>query len=1469
MNLKRQLSLIALGLLISQTLFSQQKIVDNSPSSTAPSQLLVSSDDTKMTFLQDVTFNFLDINSQVRTSVTAEQFTEIERATDVIFGRGKIESTDVDELIYATTENVELLDYYTIANNFPRVWTKAGNGAYFGSGKFAPQTAGRDFIRVSPDLTTVTNPFNNVTSGNDLVNKNLYQVHIVGFGGDKVLVKAYRTSADEEYFVWDDTNETVVQITDIDNSDTDAVNATEWPLAKSYENKIVFFYNDALYTTDGTQLGTTLITTVTNMDLDGIGGADTYFMYGNEVGGDSEPYIYVEGGSGPEKVDLNASGSSNPTDFVENGSYIFFIADTGDGYEPHISDGTVAGTKLLMDINPNGASMTASGKYDITNVIAAGSGFVFGATDGTDAKLYYTDGDNVVALDNYDSYNGQNVGQANTLAATDDFVYFTDTQKDIFKVATPTNIYDGSTWSEGTPVAGQSLYFNSDYTVSSDLTIHSAHLPEGITLTISSSATLTIDDFLYSNGTILEDGGTLDWEEPVSFVELIPVIDKVTAFLDTAQTGFEIGQHPAAMIDELTIRLDDAIVVRNTSTSSSEVNQTTDELELYLVEVLWNRVWPTQNYEGNLKVIFGDLKQAQINDLLPTERAADYLLLGMRELQVDGVRIAIFGDDTEGNSRNPNKAIYDYFYNEAIARGFLVFANPAEFGGARRIGNNSTTGDLGPSVNGVTEASDRVIAKVKEFALEYACDYVSPFNEDGLNGQSWNVSQVNGIYSSLVGEVNGATLIGTDNHNLASGINMLNSTDVMDYISVATNHNLLFQHDRWPEYIAIAQSRGLPVWESEATDNPKDIDEDGIVEESRLLVAVQAGVDGLVYYNSWNTVDLTNGSVNSSGYSAKSKYIASYTNVTGISILGDTEVAINSTLTLSADIAPIEATDQRLYWSSSDESIAVVDQEGIVTGVSEGAVVISANAIDGSGVSNTFNVNVTPIFVTDISLSGLSVMSTSTTQTLTAEILPNDAAIQDLDWSSDNVAVATVDVTTGLVTAIGPGSAVITAAATDRPDNASGTFPIEVSNSVVLATSVSINGNNSIVNGQSQTLTADVLPANATSSFVVWSSSDESIATVDQLGNLEALNVGVVTITAATSDGSSTLGTMEISVTPILVSSITVTGNTAMIAEGTQTLSAAVLPENAADLSYTWSSANSDIAVVQETTGFVTAISTGSVDIIATANDGSGVTGTITIEVAPILVTSISINGSTNMTDGETQTLSTVINPINATDLSINWSSSNSSIATVDSNGLVTAVGAGNVSITATANDGSGSFAFISISISPVLITGISLDGNTEMLTGDSQTLIATINPDTATAQNLTWVSSNTELATVDANGVVNALAAGSVTITATSPDGTDISDSIDIDITTVLSTSEALSDLLIYPNPTQQYLSISLPEQVKKASFSITSLLGNTVLNGELDVNNSLDVSTFQRGVYFITIKVGDINTTKKLILE
>ena len=472
--------------------------------------------------------------------------------------------------------------------------------------------------------------------------------------------------------------------------------------------------------------------------------------------------------------------------------------------------------------------------------------------------------------------------------------------------------------------------------------------------------------------------------------------------------------------------------------------------------------------------------------------------------------------------------------------------------------------------------------------------------------------------------------------------------------------------------------------------------------------------------------------------------------------------------TLTATVKPDNATNKTVNWSSSNTSVATVDANGKVTAVKEGSATITAKAGEKSA---TCSVTVAKkvVAVTSVSLNKTSLSLTEgDTATLTATVKPDNATNKTVTWSSSNTAVATVDAS-GKVTAVKEGSATITAKAGDK----TATCAVTVAAKVIAVTSVTLDKTSlSLTEGDSATLTATVKPDNATNKTVTWSSSNTAVATVDANGKVTAVKEGSATITAKAGDKSATC-TVTVAKKVIAVTSVTLNKTSLSLTEGdSATLTATVKPDNATDKTVNWSSSNTAVASV-DVSGKVTAIHEGEAKITAKAGDKSA-SCTISVSAKVIAVTSITLDQSSlSLTEGESAKLTATVKPDNATDKSVTWSSSDAAVATVNQSGKVSALKAGTATITAKAGDKTATCAVI-VSAKVIAVTSVTLDWAVlELIEGESETLIATVKPDNATDKTVTWSSSDTAVATVDASGKVTALKAGSATVTAKAGDKT------------------------------------------------------------------------------------------------
>ena len=319
-----------------------------------------------------------------------------------------------------------------------------------------------------------------------------------------------------------------------------------------------------------------------------------------------------------------------------------------------------------------------------------------------------------------------------------------------------------------------------------------------------------------------------------------------------------------------------------------------------------------------------------------------------------------------------------------------------------------------------------------------------------------------------------------------------------------------------------------------------------------------------------------------------------------------------------------------------------------------------------------------------ISVTGITLNPTSyeliegESVTITATVTPSDAANKNVQWSSSNPDILVSNGT--VTTSFKPGAATTTVngremlgkgTITAKTEDGGKTATCEIT---VFAKTIAVSGISMsedalfLTKGQSYTLKATVVPDNATNKTVQWTTSDASVATVDQNGTVNAISSGDATITASAGDKSATCAVSVI----IPVTSITLNKTSITLEKGScEVLTATVSPQNATNKEVKWTSSDDAVAYVDN--GVVTASKGGDATITASVGDFSA---TCTVSVI-VPVSSITLN-KTELTllVGDNAQLEATVNPEDATDKTVTWYSSDTDIATVD-DGKITAVNFG------------------------------------------------------------------------------------------------------------------------------------------------------------------------------------------------
>src|SRR6218665_1993191 len=293
--------------------------------------------------------------------------------------------------------------------------------------------------------------------------------------------------------------------------------------------------------------------------------------------------------------------------------------------------------------------------------------------------------------------------------------------------------------------------------------------------------------------------------------------------------------------------------------------------------------------------------------------------------------------------------------------------------------------------------------------------------------------------------------------------------------------------------------------------------------------------------------------------------------VEGVTLLaeGGVSVATGATLQLTVAVTPENATDKSLTWTSSDDNLATVSADGIVTGKSPGTVTITVASHSNPDKSARCTVTVTsdivPLTALGVNPSSVSMLANGT-QRLVAIFTPANAADKAVTWTSSNETIAVVS-SDGLVTAKAiAGTATITVKSTNRQTIAA-TCLVTVTTTSVAVTGISVDPVTlSLAKGADRQLRAVVTPENATNQNVTYQSSASSVASVSGTGLVRALGAGtaVITVTSVSDPTKTAACAVTVTDVSVAVAGISVEPVTLSLAKGAdRQLRAVVTPENA------------------------------------------------------------------------------------------------------------------------------------------------------------------------------------------------------------------------------------------------------------------------------------------------------------------
>ena len=480
--------------------------------------------------------------------------------------------------------------------------------------------------------------------------------------------------------------------------------------------------------------------------------------------------------------------------------------------------------------------------------------------------------------------------------------------------------------------------------------------------------------------------------------------------------------------------------------------------------------------------------------------------------------------------------------------------------------------------------------------------------------------------------------------------------------------------------------------------------------------------------------------------------------------LSETEVTgrIGQTVQLRATIKPDNATNQNVTWKSSNDKVASVSANGLITMKSAGTASIICTSADNPNVQAFCNVTVLKA-VSGVSLDIESKeMYVGETYRMTYLVTPSDASTLSVLWSSTNTSVVQVD-STGMLTAKGVGQAEIIIKTVD------GSY-MDLCTIVVKQkpTGVKISVSNLTMNaGEYFYLDAILTPANATKEGLSWEVTDTNVATVASNGRVTAKAAGKTIVLVKTDNGAISYCNLTVLEA---VTGLELNIKKVEIAAGEKvSLTPKFVPATASNTNVTWSSSDDEVASVNQY-GEVTGVH-GGLAVIQCQTDDGGYNAFCIVTVDEKVTEIVISPEQYKLGLGKTFQLTATITNSSASNKAMEWTSSDESVVEVDKNGRIKGISLGYATITAMALDGSDAEATCEIRVVNE-VTGMTMNVTTiTLIQGQTYQLDAKVRPETATYNTPSWETEDEKIAMVDDTGVVTAISPGNVWITAKARD--------------------------------------------------------------------------------------------------
>lgn len=371
-------------------------------------------------------------------------------------------------------------------------------------------------------------------------------------------------------------------------------------------------------------------------------------------------------------------------------------------------------------------------------------------------------------------------------------------------------------------------------------------------------------------------------------------------------------------------------------------------------------------------------------------------------------------------------------------------------------------------------------------------------------------------------------------------------------------------------------------------------------------------------------------------------------------------VPLGKSLLTRYTVTPASLSKAGVTFESSDESVATVNRQGYAKGIALGQCELTIRSKRDPSVSAVLPLRVViPVEKMSVSVERKKLYTGETMQ-ITCSYSPEDATLKNALFSSDRLSVATVD-ENGLITAHRRGTANITVTSADRQVKKTLQISVEQLPEAMSFKQTQLD----MAIGKKTTLKPDIQPSDAQNKRLIWSSSNDSVVSVNQKGQLHALKKGAVIIKAAAEANPSVSAKIIVNVKVPAEKVELDAEHYDVILGDTLQIEARVLPENATEEALTYWIADPEICRVDEY-GMLTGLAKGKTTLTVTADDGSQKKARATVRVT-VPVEDVAIDKErVRVGVGAKTYVSARIEPANATNLKMNWYSSDEEIATVE-----------------------------------------------------------------------------------------------------------------------------------------------------------------------------------------------------------